>query len=150
MFFPHHRIQFNAFTVKNLQHRQYPRGGPKTTATAWFAAGVRNPALIMRHQWDLYGQAPPHFQNMPVFKFNASTPRYSEFIKPLDIDVCHPYWQSHGFGSVMNCGEEEYDLAVATLDVTLRLLEHQNVLKHQESSRQSGNCFLSSSTNNSL
>ena len=121
MFFPHNRIQFNALTIKNLRHRPYPRGGPKTTATAWFAAGVRNPALIMRHKWDLYGPI-PHFANMSVYRFNSSTARYSEFIKPLDIDVCHPYWRSHGFGNVMNCGDEAYDMVVATFDVTLRLL----------------------------
>ena len=136
MFFPHNRIQFNALTIKNLRHRPYPRGGPKTTATAWFAAGVRNPALIMRHKWDLYGPIPAHFANMPVYRFNSSTPRYSEFIKPLDIDVCHPYWRSHGFGNVMNCGDEAYDMVVATFDVTLRLLEHQQLLN-------GGSCAMS-------
>jgi hypothetical protein len=133
MFFPHHRIQFNAFTVKNLQHRLYPRVGLKTSATAWFAAGVRNPALIMQHKkWDLYGEKPPHFDNLPVYKFNATTPRYSEFVKQHDIDVCHPYWRSHGFEEAMNCGDDPYDLVVATFDVTLRLVEHQNLLNSLE------------------
>lgn len=140
MFFPHHRIQFNTLSVKNLQHRPYPRGGPKTTATAWFAAGVRNPALIMLHKWDLYGETPPHFDHMPVYKLNATTPRYSEFIRPLDIDICHPYWRSHGFGGMMNCGDDEYDLTVATFDVTLRLLEHQKLLSHKERLRDSMKC----------
>ena len=135
MFFPHHRIQFNVFNVKNLRHRPYPRGGPKTSATAWFAAGVRNPALILRHKWDLYGETPLHFDDMPVYKLNATTPRYAEFIKQLDIDVCHPYWRSHGFGQIMNCGDDPYDLVVATFDVTLRLMEHQNLLNSKKISR---------------
>jgi hypothetical protein len=28
----------------------------------------------------------------------------------------------------MNCGDEAYDMVVATFDVTLRLLEHQQLL----------------------
>ena len=140
MFFPHHRVQFNTLTVKNLLHRPYPRGGPKTTATAWFAAGVRNPAIIMRHKWDLYGESPPHFADMHVYKFNASSPPYSESIKPLDIDVCHPYWRAHGFGHVMNCGDSAYDMTVATFDVTLRLMEHQRLLSHKDRQLHSGRC----------
>jgi hypothetical protein len=147
MFFPHHRIQFNTLSVKNLQHRPYPRGGPKTTATAWFAAGVRNPALIMLHKWDLYGETPPHFDHMPVYKLNATTPRYSEFIRPLDIDICHPYWRSHGFGGMMNCGDGQYDLTVATFDVTLRLLEHQKLLSHKELRRDVVKCSWNDSDN---
>jgi hypothetical protein len=139
MFYPNHRIQFNTLVVKNKQHRPYPRGGPKTTATAWFAAGVRNPALIMKHKWDLYGQAPPHFDNMPVYKYNSTTPRYSEFIKQHDIDVCHPYWRSHGFGNLMNCGDGPYDMVVATFDVTLRLMEHHQLLNYREHHRDAEN-----------
>ena len=149
MFFPNHRVQFNTLSVKNTRHRPYPRGGPKTTATAWFAAGVRNPALIVRHKWDLYGETPLHFMDMPVYKLNSTTLRYSDAIKPLDIDVCHPYWRSHGFVNTMNCGEGDYDMVVATFDVTLRLLEHQQLLKHKESVRASEVCAWGKSHNRS-
>ena len=147
MFFPHHRVQFNALAVKNTRHRAYPRGGPKTTATAWFAAGVRNPAIIMRHKWDLYGENPPHFMSMPVHKLNATTPRYSDFVRTLDIDVCHPYWRSHGFEKVMNCGDGAYDMVVATLDVTLRLFEHQQLLNHKETARAAESCAWGNNCN---
>jgi hypothetical protein len=94
----------------------------------------------MRHKWDLYGESPPHFADMPVYKFNASSPPYSESIKPLDIDVCHPYWRAHGFGHVMNCGDSAYDMTVATFDVTLRLMEHQRLLSHKDRQLHSGRC----------
>jgi hypothetical protein len=36
----------------------------------------------------------------------------------------------------MNCGDEAYDMVVATFDVTLRLLEHQQLLN-------GGSCAMS-------
>jgi hypothetical protein len=46
----------------------------------------------------------------------------------------------------MNCGDDPYDLVIATFDVTLRLMEHQNLLNFKKRSRDCDNACCPFST----